>query len=183
MKPIDPAKPVYSNDRKAPRMRKGEFSKTVVTKKLFEKFKEEFPEYTEMEWKKFYESWFDIAEQVRYEAIFNPLGFKLGSYLGELKLQYIPYKLIAIDTVTSALEGRQVPFLNIESKGKVPRIKWERRWAVKFNKILQFYAFDPTRELNRLANIYMDEDNREKIRTARVTIGGHSVWRQKIKNK
>lgn len=27
----------------------------------------------------------------------------------------------------------------------------------------------------------MREDNIEKIRVARVTIGGHSVWRQKIK--
>lgn len=46
-------KPTYSNDRKAPRMRKGEFSKMVVTKELYDKFIEEFPEYKNMDWKNF----------------------------------------------------------------------------------------------------------------------------------
>ena len=174
-------KPTYSNDRKAPRMRKGEFSKMVVTKELFEKFKKEFPEYNKLLWRQFYQTWLDIAKKVRHEAIYNPLGIKLGSYLGELKLQYIPYKFIAIDNGVSDKEGFKVPFLNIDRKGKVPRIKWERRWAVKFNKILQFYAFDPTRDLNKIASRYINEDNGDKIRTARVTIGGHSVWRPKIK--
>lgn len=174
-------KPTYSNDRKAPRMRKGEFSKMVVTKELYDKFIEEFPEYKNMDWKNFYQNWLDIAAKARYEAIYNPLGVKLGSYLGELKLQFIPYKFRAINKAASEIEGTSIPYLNIETKGKVPRIKWERRWAVKFNKILQFYAFDETRELNKLATQYMREDNIEKIRIARVTIGGHSVWRQKIK--
>ena len=44
-------KPVYSNDRKAPRMRKAEFSKMVVTNELFKKFKKEFPEYKNLTWK------------------------------------------------------------------------------------------------------------------------------------
>lgn len=174
-------KPTYSNDRKAPRMRKGEFSKMVVTKELHDKFIKEFPEYKDMSWKDFYQYWLEIAAKARHEAIYNPLGVKLGSYLGELKLQFIPYKFKAINKAASEIEGTPIPYLNIETKGKVPRIKWERRWAVKFNKILQFYAFDETRELNKLATQYMREDNIEKIRIARVTIGGHSVWRQKFK--
>ena len=175
-------KPTYSNDRTAPRMRKGQFSKMVINTKLFERFKKEYPEYNKMTWKDFYHHWLDIAERIRKEVIYNPLGCKLGSYLGELKLQYIPYKFTAIDKRTSELEGEKLPYLNIESKGKIPRIKWERRWAVKFNKILQFYAFDETRELSKLATQYIREDNGlDKIRVARVTIGGHSVWRPKIK--
>lgn len=178
---MKPTKPIYSNDRKAPRMRKGEFSKLVVTPELFEKFKKEFPEYINLTWKEFYRYWLDITEVIRYEAIYNPLGCKLGSYLGELKLQYIPYKFKAVDNAVSNKEGESLNFLNIETKGKVPRIKWERRAAVRFNKILQFYAFDETRELNRLATKYIREDNADKIRVARVTISGYSVWRQKNK--
>lgn len=177
---MKPLKHMYSNDRKAPRMRKAAFSKIVVTKELFEKFKKEFPEH-KIEWKQFYQSWLDISKKVRHEAMHNPLGVKLGSYLGELKLQYIPYKFLAIDNGTSQKEGITLPYLNIQNKGKVPRIKWERRWAVKFNKILQFYAFDATRDLNRIARDYMNDDNADKVRVARVTIGGHSVWRQKFK--
>jgi len=176
-------KPVYSNDRKAPRMRKAEFSKMVVTNELFKKFKKEFPEYKNLTWKEFYQYWLDIAKKIRYEAIYNPLGVKLGSYLGELKMQFIPYKFKAVDRGKSDEVGEKIHHLNIETKGKVPRIKWERRHAVKFNKILQFYAFDETRDVKTLAAEYIRNDNVDKIRTARVTISGHSVWRKKFKKQ
>lgn len=173
-------KPVYSNNRKAPRMKKGEFSKMVVTMELYMKFVEQFPEYKDMSWREFYQNWLDIAETTRHEAIHNPLGVRLGSHLGELKLQFLPYKFEANNYAASSQVGEKIPHLNLETRGKVPKIKWERRYAVKFNKILQFYAFDETRELNKLAAKYVP-NNLEKIRVARVTLGGPSVWRQKIK--
>lgn len=172
-------KPTYSNDRTAPRMKKGKFSKRVISQDLYRKFVKEFPEYKDMTWGEFYQNWLDIAERVRHEAIHNPLGVKLGSYIGELKLQYLPHKFKAEDHATSDKLGEKVDYLNIDTRGKVPKIKWERRWAVKFNKILQFYGFGETRELNRIAFDYV-KDNYEKIRTARNTLGGISVWRKKI---
>lgn len=172
-------KPTYSNDRKAPRMKKGEFSKSVITRDLYKRFCKEYPEYT-LSWREFYDMWCDIAERIRYYAIYNPLGVKLGSYTGELKFQYLPHKFVAKDYHTSAQEGEEKEFLNIDSKGKVPTIKWERRWAVKFNKILQFYAFSETRAINELAKQYMNESNNDKIRVSRNTLGGVSVWRQKL---
>ena len=172
-------KPVYSNDRKAPRMKKGQFSKMVITKDLWKRFREEYPEYEGLEWKDFYSTWLDIAERIRYHAIYNPLGVKLGSYCGELKFQYLPHKFKAKDHHTSEKEGEKKEFLNISQKGKVPKIKWERRWAVKFNKMLQFYAFDETREIYNLAKVYMN-DYADKLRVARNTIGGPSIWRQKM---
>lgn len=173
-------KPTYSNNRKAPRMKKGEFSKMVVTKELYNRFKKEHPEYKELSWDEFYKSWLEIAAKVRYEAIWNPLGVKLGFYCGELKLQYLPYKFEAIDHGTSEIIGEKTTHLNLDTKGKVPKIKWERRQAVKTNKILQFYAFDETREMNKLAHDYMQK-HPDRLRVARVTLGGPSVWRQKIK--
>jgi hypothetical protein len=175
-------KPTYSNDRSAPRMKKGEFSKLVITKELHKKFVKEFPEHKEMTWSEFYQNWLDIAERIRYEAINNPLGVKLGSYLGEIKLQFLPYLFEGKDYGSSQQLGEEVTHLNIDTRGKTTKVKWERRDAVKRNKILQFYAFDETRELNRMAFAYVAE-NSNKLRTARVTLGGHSVWRQKIKKK
>lgn len=172
--------PVYNNDRKAPRMRKGEFSKMVVTKELFSKFQKEFPEYSNMKWDEFYNTWLDIAEKIRYEAVNNPLGVKLGGYTGELKIQYIPYKMATINKGESQKMGEKIAPQNFDSKGKPARVKWERRWAVKFNKILQFYAFDETRELTKAAGEYI-VNNPTSIRVARVTLGGHSVWRPKTK--
>lgn len=173
-------KPIYSNNRKAPRMRKGEFSKMVVTRDLHKKFIKEFPEYKNMKWEEFYNNWLEIAEKIRYEAVNNPLGVKLGSYTGELKIQYIPYKMDVVAHGESNKQEEEVRPFNFDSKGKPARVKWERRWAVKFNKILQFYAFDETRELTKAAHEYII-NNPTKIRVASITIGGHSVWRPKIK--
>lgn len=175
-------KPTYSNDRKAPRMKKGQFSKMVITKDLWRRFRKEYPEYAEIEWREFYDTWCEIAERIRYHCIYNPLGVKLGAYTGELKFQYLPHNFKAKDHHLSEQEGVQINHLNIDAKGKVPKIKWERRWAVKFNKILQFYAFDETREINVLAYKYM-LDNPDKLRVARNTLGGPSVWRQKMKKQ
>jgi len=43
--------------------------------------------------------------------------------------------------------------------------------------MLQFFAFEPTRKMNTMAKKYTDA-NPEKIRVARNTLGGFSVWRQ-----
>ncbi len=172
-------KPTYSNDRTAPRMKKGKFSKMVITKDLWKRFCQEFPEH-KLSWQDFCQHWRDIASKVRHYAIYNPLGVKLGSYTGELKFQYLPHKFKAQDQQASEEIGEQVNHLNIQTRGKVGKIKWERRWAVKFNKMLQFYAFDETRELNKMAKQHATA-NPEALRISRNTLGGHSVWRQKTK--
>lgn len=163
-------------------MRKGEFSKMVITKELYNDFIKFLPEYKEMTFSEFYDCWLDIAETIRDEAIKNPLGVKLGSFLGELKLQYLPYKFETLDIKESKELGYKTNHLNINTKGKVAKIKWERRWAVKFNKILQFYAFEPTRKMEIMCKKRIEESP-ETLRVSRITVGGLSVWRQKLKNK
>lgn len=170
-------KPRYSVDKKAPRMGKGKFSVQIVTKELWRTFKRLSPEYKNMTWDEFYKNWQDIAETIRTETVTNPLGIKLGSYTGELKLQYLPYKFESVDHKTSEELGTTVNHVGLVTRGKNAKIKWERRWAVKFNKMLQFYAFDPTRDICQLANLYI-EANPEKLRVSRNTLGGFSVWRQ-----
>lgn len=173
-------KPTYSVDRKAPRMRKGKFSKMVVTKDLWKKFIKENQDYKDLTWKDFYQLWLDIAYTIRHEAIENPLGVKLDKFTGELKLQYLPYKFEPNDYHTSQEIEEKVNHLNIVSKGKTAKIKWERRWAVKFNRILQFYAFDETRDMNKLAKEYIDK-NPTALRISRITLGGKSTWIEKKK--
>lgn len=163
-------------DPKAPRMRKAQFSEQVVTKDLYKRFKQEFPEHN-ISWTEFYQCWSDIAETIREESITNPLGVKLGSYTGELKLQYLPYKVKVEGYVDSREVGEKVNHVNLLTRGKVAKIKWERRWAVKRNKMLQFFGFEPTRKMKTIAKTYTDA-NPEKIRVARDTQGGYSVWRK-----
>jgi hypothetical protein len=170
-------KPTYSNDTSAPRMRKAKYSINIVSKEGFKKFKESFPEYKNMKWDEFFQSWLDIADTLKTEIIENPLGVKLGSYTGELKLQYLPYKQKAVDLDLSNKLGEKVDHLNITTKGKIATIKWERRWAVKFNKMLQFFAFQPTRKLHSDAKKYID-NHPEKLRVSRAVTGGVNVWKK-----
>jgi len=122
-------------------------------------------------------AWRDIATMIRQEAITNPLGVKLGSYTGEIKLQYLPIKFDAYNHAASEEVGEKRKHMNLVTRGKVARIKWERRWAVKFNKMLQFLAFVPTREMCSLAKKHTDAFP-EKLRVSRNTLGGKSIWRQ-----
>lgn len=158
-------------------MKKGDFITNIISKDLWKKFKEEMPEYKNMSFPDFHKRWEEIAETVRNEMVTNELGVKLGAYTGELKLQYLPHKYVTEDHNTSEELGQKVPFVALVNRGKVGKIKWERRWAVKFNKMLQFFAFEGTRDINRLAKKHIDE-HPEKLRVARNTLGGHSIWRQ-----
>jgi hypothetical protein len=158
---------------------KKEFSINIICRENFEEFKKEYPEHKNMEYKEFIERWKEFTETLHVEVVTNPLGVKLGSYLGELKYQYLPYKFKPTGYNTFAQTGQESPFTNLNTKGKVGIVKWERRWAVKFNKILQFYGFDPFRRMNMLAKAHTDE-NPHTIRMSRITTGGKSVWRQKI---
>ncbi len=168
---------MYSNDRKAPRMKKAEFATSIITKDAWKEFQSV---YGEIPWEEFYSMWMDIAQTIRTEAITNPLGVKLGAYMGELKYQYLPHNLKGKNQGMSEELGEEVNHVNLVTRSKVAKIKWERRWAVKFNKMLQFFAFEPTREMNKLAKDYIDE-NPERLRVSKNTLGGYSVWRQ-LKN-
>ena len=157
-------------------MSKGIFSTNIVSKELWKEFKKT----NNISWEEFYNMWQDIADTIRQETIENPLGVKLGAFMGELKYQYLPYDFKSVDIVNSTKLGEKVNYVSLISRGKQGKIKWERRWAVKFNKMLQFYAFEPTRKLVRLADKYITS-NPEKLRVSRNTLGGYSIWRQ-LKN-
>lgn len=167
------SKPIVN--KKSPRMGKKEFSTHLITKELYKKFIKQHPEYKKMKWDEFKQTWEEIAATIRSEAVINPLGVKLGYYLGEIKTQFLPYKFRPLNSEGSNEAGEKVTFLNISTRGKVAKIKWERRWAVRFNKMLQFYGFEPDRKMNAIAKKYVPE-NPEKIRTSRVTLGGKRRW-------
>lgn len=172
--------PVYFNDRKAPRMKKGKFSIHIINKELYWNFIYDNQEYEKITWDEFRDLWDDIATTIREEVVENPLGVKLPKFIGEIKVQYVPSRNHEhIDNTTSAELGYKVKHMGVVNGGKGGKVKWERRWAVKFNKMLQFFAFQPTRNLSKLAGKKFDKDP-EKIRMSRNTLGGNSVWRNRM---
>lgn len=166
-------KRIYENDKTAPRMKKAQFITNVVSRDLYKIFKKD---NEDVSWEEFLSMWNDIAEVIREQTVENPLGVKLPSFTGELKVQYLPYKFKAVDRDLSNELGEQVHHLNIGERGKVAKIKWERRWAVRFNKILQFYAFSEHRDIQRRAKEKIDKDP-DSLRMSRNTLRGFSVWR------
>lgn len=165
-----------------PRFTKTEFTKNVITKDSFKEFKVKNPEFSKMKIEEFRRIWRSITDKICQDIVYNPLGVKLPHYLGELKCQYLPYNFEAINPKILKDTGEKVPHLNIITKDKVAKIKWERRRAVTSNTSLQFYGFDPHREITTLANKHITE-NPEKVRISRVTVKGHSIWRQYEQDK
>lgn len=171
-------KPIYQRNPKAPRMRKGAFIYNVINKELWIAFRHQYPEYISYTDRQLNKLWADITTTIQDEVRLNPNGVKLGGYNGELKFQYLPFKWDEVpDKYNTQEEGQPLNHVNLLTKGKVAKVKWERRWAVKFNKILQFYGFSPATKLEKGLSKYILE-NPEKIRTSRSTLKGYSVWRQ-----
>jgi hypothetical protein len=156
---------------KGPRFSKLKYTHKISTKELFEDFQKRYPEY-DIDLKEFEHIWLDlIAPEIQKEAALNPLGIKLPFYVGELKLQWLPYRPKEIDFNHKDRQGEIVPLLNLMNGGKVPKLKWERRNAVRYNRWLQFYGFTPSREIEKLAKKKIEE-NPNDLRVSRVTLGG-----------
>lgn len=158
---------------KLPRLGKAEFTTNVITKELWEEFVQKTSR--PISWEEFLKVWECILDVIRQEAIFNPLGVKLPRFIGEIKVQYLPYKFSAYK-LDHANPEEKIKMLNLQQRGKVAKIKWERRQAVRFNKILQFYAFDADRKYNGLAKERIDNDG-DSVRVSMNTLRGNKVWR------
>lgn len=156
-------------DKKAPRFGKGKYSKTLINKsRMYKTFIKKYPQFKDKSWEDILETWVLITNEIKKQVTQNPLGVKLKFYIGEIKLQYVPYKIKSFKFDTDNNLKRE---LNLHSRDKVAVIKWERREAVKYNKWLQYFAYDPARDLQTMASKAIF-DNPEKYRTSRVTLGG-----------
>lgn len=157
---------VISN--KGPRFRKEKYIHNILDS-CYNRFKTDYPEFDISE-DEFLRIWNKvISPEIRKEAGTNPLGIKLPYYLGEIKVQWLPYILkkdkVIIDSNT--------PYdkLDLMNGGKTPTVKWERRNAVRYTRMLQFYAYDEDRKIKDIAKV-REKETPEDIRVSRVTLGG-----------
>ena len=135
-------KRVYKNDLSLPRLGKGKFSKTLVCRELWKEAVKNNLDYKYLSYEEFYKIWMLISQKFKDSVIDNPLGVKAPFFIGEWKIQYLPYKLDVTDYNTSQELGEKVPFLNLHSKGKNGKLVWERRLARRYNVMLNMYAFE-----------------------------------------
>lgn len=141
----------YFNDKTAKRMGKAEFSTNIVSEDLYNRWKASNPEF-KLTYIEFSKLWQLITDQIQEEIVTNPQGVKLAFQCGELIIQYLPRNLKAKDQVNSDEEGEAVPFLNVTTKGKLAKISWIRKRAVRFNPQIILFAFKHTRNIAIKAN-------------------------------
>ena len=162
---------VTINERKGPRFSKKDFTYKISIDELYEQFHIRYPEY-KITKKEFEHLWLDIlVPEINNQIVNNPLGFKCPFYVGELKLQWLPYRPKAYDFAHKDKTAEKVPLINLTNGGKVHKLKWERRNAVRYNRWLQFYGFTHSREIDRMAKKKLAE-NPDDMRVSRVTLGG-----------
>lgn len=131
---------IYENNTSLPRLGKSEFSTNIVTSKLWKQSK------LNISLEQFMQIWKSISTQIVHEVTTNALGVKLPFFTGELKVQYLPYKMNTTDIPISTQIGEVVPQMYMLSKGKVGCVVWERKASRKFNRALDWYAFEESQE-------------------------------------
>jgi hypothetical protein len=151
---------------KKPKFGKKGFVHHIFSRQLYRDFLKAHPEYKEKSWKEVKDTWENITEEFREQIAKNPLGVKMKYYIGELKFQYLPYKF----KVKTNNGGEMVKEMNLHTRDKVGILKWERRAAVRYNKWLQYFAFDACSKLRIKAKEMIDE-NSDAVRISRVTTG------------
>ncbi len=162
-----PKKEVYKFDPKAQRNGKAEFSTLVLTKQLYKESIKNRKEYSHLTFEQFCDVWEKIVMEIKDEVVDNALGVNLAFYLGELKIQYVPYKMRTKDIAISTELGENTPQIRLKSKGKSGKIIWERKSARRYNRSLELYHFEPHNEFKGMAAKALDR-NPDKYRVARI---------------
>ena len=154
-----------------PRFKKTPYTHKIKTQELYDEFQKTHDDFN-ISLKEFEHIWLDIlVPEIQEQVVMNPLGFKMPFYVGELKLQWLPYNPKKIDFNHKLNTGEEVPLMNFKNGNKSPKLKWERRNAVRYNRWLQFYGFNPARGIDKLARKKLME-NPNDMRVSRVTLGG-----------
>lgn len=133
---------IYKKDLSLPRFTKTEFSEILVNKEFY-KTEIEDRQLNVDSYEEFFNIWCLIADKVKEQVATNPLGVHLPFFMGDLKVNYLPYKIPLVNDILSQEVGVAVPQLFLNSKGKRASIVWERKEARRFNRMLNLYAFEP----------------------------------------
>jgi hypothetical protein len=158
---------IYTNGLSLPRLGKAKYSKLLVTNELWKQAIAENPEFKGMKYREFLEIWEAIATTFKETIIENPLGLKAPFFIGEWKVQHLPYRPKTQDYKASEEVAKKIPFLNLHTKGKTGKLIWERKSARRYNRALDLYAFEPLQQGFRDEVSKALQRNPERYRVAR----------------
>lgn len=133
---------------KKPRCSKKEFTYNVVNEQLYDWWISLNPEM-KIDYKRFLQIWKIITDKIKKETVENPMGVKLSHMCGELRVQYLPKQVKAQNYHEEPDPEDRNNYLNINTKGKVAKVMWIRKNAVKFNPFIVYFGYEQHKNINK----------------------------------
>jgi len=152
------------------RYRPTKYTKKVITKELYNKWKKTYPEYSHYSFLEFKKFWKMLANEYKEEVVSNSHGVRLSFYMGDMSLKYVVSTETNKNYKSSNEVGEPVGHLNLITSGKNGKIVWSIDYARKFNNQLPIVAFQSCRDFTHKAAEAFRE-NPELFRITKVSKG------------
>ena len=152
------------------RFRTTKYTKTVISKDLYEKWIQTYPEYSKYSFKEFYSFWKMLANEYKEVICSNTHGIRLSFYMGDISLKYVTSTETNKDFKKSNEANCDVGYLNLITSGKNGKVVWGVDHARKFNCELPLIGFQACRDLTTKAGIAF-KNNPELFRITKVSKG------------
>lgn len=152
------------------RYRPIKYTKKVISKELYKKWKETYPEYSKYSYKEFCKYWSLIANEYKNLICSNTHGIRLPFYMGDISLKYVTSTDINKNYKASNETNDSVGHLNFITSGKNGKIVWSIDYARKFNCELPLVGFQSCRDLTKRA-AFSFRENPELFRITKISKG------------
>lgn len=149
------------------RFRSEKYTKKIISKDLYKKWIQKYPEYSKYSYKEFRNFWKLISEKYTDTVCENSHGVKLNFNLGEIALKYTTSSNINKNYGSSNKVNEPVEHLNFGTSGKNGKIVWSITYVRKINYELSLMAFKAVREFTaKAAKAFLETPELFKISKA-----------------
>lgn len=152
------------------RYRPTKYTKKVISKELYEKWKIAYPEYSQYSFREFCSLWKMVAERYKEVVCESSHGVRLPFYMGDISLKYVTSTEVNKNYKNSDEIKDSVGHLNFITSGKNGKVVWSVDYARKFNCELPLIGFQGCRDLTSKAASSFKE-NPELFRITKVSKG------------
>lgn len=133
------------------RYRPTKYTKKVISKELYKKWLQKYPEYSKCSYRDFCNYWKMIVEEYKDSICNTTHGVRLPFYMGDTTLKYVQSTNINRNYKHSNEIKQPVGHLNFITSGKNGKIVWSVDYARKFNRELPLIGFQGCRDLTTKA--------------------------------
>lgn len=152
------------------RYRPIKYTKKVITKELYKKWIQNYPEYSKYSFNEFKKYWDIIASKYKELIVNTTHGIRLPFYMGDMSLKYVNSSELNKNYHNSKKANEDVGHLNFITSGKNGKIVWSVDYARKFNSELPLIGFQACRDLTQKA-AFSFKENPELFRITKVSKG------------